>query len=188
MAMDDLPREAEAVPAEKKLDDLYGLIEGIETAMFTTRRADGHLVSRPMATQKRDAIADFWFVTDADAHKLDELEHDAHVNLSYYRDRTREWVSVSGTARVSRDRGQIHRLYQPDWKAWFGDEGGARDGGPDDPRLTLVLVEVESVVYMKNDTPRPVMLFEVAKAMVTGSAPDMGSVRVVSGGELRAAK
>ena len=28
------------------------LIEKLETAMFTTRRPDGHLVSRPMATQK----------------------------------------------------------------------------------------------------------------------------------------
>jgi general stress protein 26 len=35
----------------KKLDDLYDLIEGIEIAMFTTRRPDGHLASRPMATQ-----------------------------------------------------------------------------------------------------------------------------------------
>ena len=69
--------------------------------MFTTRRLDGRLVSRPMATQERGERADFWFVTDGESHKLDELQHDPHVNLSYYRDRTREWVSVSGTARVS---------------------------------------------------------------------------------------
>jgi len=35
----------------KKLDELYALIDGIEIAMFTTRRPDGQLVSRPMATQ-----------------------------------------------------------------------------------------------------------------------------------------
>lgn len=181
---DQTPHDAEAVPKEKKLDDLYGLIEGIEVAMFATRRLDGRLVSRPMATQANDPIADFWFVTDGDSDKLDELQHDPHVNLSYYRDRTREWVSVSGTARISHDRGEIRRLYQPDWKAWFGDEGGDRNGGPDDPRLTLVLVQADSVVYMKNDTPRPVILFELVKAMVTGSTPDIGSVRTVSGGEL----
>lgn len=188
MAMDDAPHGAEAVPTEKKLDDLYALIDGIEVAMFTTRRADGQLVSRPMQVQERGGEADFWFVTDGEAHKLDELEHDPHVNLAFYRDRTREWVSVSGTARVSRDRGQIHRVYKPDWKAWFADEGGARDGGPDDPRLTLLLVDAHSVVYMKSDTPRPVVLFEVVKAMVTGSTPDIGSVRVVTGGEMRAAR
>jgi general stress protein 26 len=35
----------------KRLAELHTLIEKIETAMFTTRRADGRLVSRPMATQ-----------------------------------------------------------------------------------------------------------------------------------------
>jgi hypothetical protein len=34
-----------------KIDELYELIEGIEIAMFTTRRADERLISRPMATQ-----------------------------------------------------------------------------------------------------------------------------------------
>ncbi len=185
MAETNAPHGAEPVPTGKKLDDLYGLVEGIEVAMFTTRRLDGSLVSRPMATQERDdAIADFWFVSDGDSDKMDELEHDPHVNLSYYRDRTREWVSVSGTARISHDREQLRRLYKPDWRAWFGDEGGERDGGPDDPRITLVLVDANSVVYMKNDTPRPVVLFEVVKGMLTGSPPDLGSVRTVSGGEL----
>ena len=173
------------VPAEKKLDDLYALIDGIEVAMFTTRRADGHLVSRPMQTQRREAGADLWFVTDADTHKLDELEHDPHVNLAYYHTRSREWVSVSGTAVVTRDRETVRRLYKPDWKAWFPEQGGARDGGPDDPRITLVQVSAHSVVYMKTDRPRPAVLFEVAKAIVTGGAPDVGSLRRVSERELR---
>ena len=180
----DAPHDADRVPTDKKLDDLYELIDGIEVAMFTTRRSDGHLVSRPMQTQERNAVADFWFVTDGETHKMDELENDRHVNLSYYRDRTREWVSVSGTARVSRDRELIRRLYQPDWRAWFGDEGGERDGGPDDPRLTLLLMDADSVVYMKSDTPRPVVLFEVVKGIITGQAPNVGSVRTLDREEL----
>ena len=32
--------------ADKPLDELYALIEKIETAMLTTRRPDGRLVSR----------------------------------------------------------------------------------------------------------------------------------------------
>jgi general stress protein 26 len=169
----------------KKLDNLYDLIEGIEIAMFTTRRPDGHLVSRPMATQTQAEGSDLWFVTDIESHKLDELDFDPHVNLAYYRDRTREWVSVSGTATASQDRRAIHELYRPDWKAWFGDEGGERDGGPDDPRLALILVEVESVTYLKVDKPRPVVLFEVAKGLVTGTRPDVGEERRVSGTEMK---
>jgi len=170
--------------ADKKLKELYDLIDGMEIAMFTTRRADGQLVSRPMATQTQAEGTDLWFATDIESHKLDELEFDPHVNLAYYRDRTREWVSVSGTATVSRDRKAIHELYRPDWKAWFGDQGGARDGGPDDPRIGLILVDVHSVTYLKQDKPRPVVLFEVAKAMVTGTPPNLGEPKRVEGAEL----
>jgi general stress protein 26 len=177
-------RNQDEAPLAKKLEDLYGLIEGIEIAMFTTRRADGHLVSRPMATQTQAEGTDLWFVTDIDTHKLDELEHDPHVNLAYYRDGTREWVSVSGTATVTQDRRAIHELYRPDWKAWFGDEGGERDGGPDDPRLALILVDVHSVSYLKVNKPKPLVLFEVVKGMVTGTPPDVGEEGHVSRSEL----
>lgn len=170
--------------SSRKIEELYELIDGIEIAMFTTRRADGRLVSRPMATQQRREGADLWFVTDVETHKVDELELDDNVNLSYYRDRTKEWVSVSGTARISQDRKLIRELYRPDWRAWFGKVDDVRDGGPDDPRLALILVEADSVVYMKQDKPTPVVLFEVAKGMVTGSRPDIGKVRELSGSEL----
>lgn len=175
----------DSAPTGKKLDDLYKLIDGIEVAMFTTRRADGQLVSRPMQAQKRNAIADLWFVTDIESHKLDELANDDHVNLSFYKDRTREWVSVAGTARVSQDRSLIHQVYQPDWRAWFGDEGGERDGGPDDPRLALIFVKAQSVIYSVSNKPQPLVLFEVAKGMLTGSTPDVADVREMGERELR---
>jgi len=169
---------------EKKIDEMYSLIDGIEIAMFTTRRPDGSLVSRPMATQRRDGGSDLYFVTDGDTNKLDELKYDPHVNLSYYRNKTREWVSVSGVARLSKDRAKIRQLYEPDWKAWFGDEGGDRDGGPDDPRITLILVEAHSVEYLVVNKPRPVVLFEVVKGMLTGTPPNLGEQRQIMGGEL----
>jgi general stress protein 26 len=174
-----------AVSTEKKLDELYELIGGIEIAMFTTRRPDGHLVSRPMATQERVTGTDLWFVTDISSHKLDELESDSHVNLAFYNLKSREWVSVAGTAIVTQDRNMIEELYKPDWKAWFGDEGGDRDGGPGDPRLALILVEAHSVEYMVVNKPRPVVLFEVAKALVTGSTPDVGEERSLGERELK---
>jgi general stress protein 26 len=172
---------------EKKLDDLYKLIDGIEVAMFTTRRADGQLVSRPMKVQRRTSGTDLWFVTDAEAHKLDELANDPHVNLGFYRNRTGEWVSVSGTAMLTEDRDLIRGLYDPSWKAWFPDEGGRRDGGPDDPRMALIMVEAESVMYSKQDKPRPVYLFRKVKGMVTGKKPPFPEERTLGEREIRKA-
>ena len=168
----------------RKIDDLYDLIEGIETAMFTTRRPNGQLVSRPMATQSRIEGADLWFVTNVETHKLDELAVDPHVNCAYYNNKTHEWVSVSGVAHVSRNRNRIRQLYQEDWKVWFEDNGGDEDGGPNDPRIALIMVEADSATYMKVSKPRPIVLFETLKAKVTGSPPRIGDVKEVTGAEL----
>jgi general stress protein 26 len=175
------------VPLEKKLDDLYALVDGIEIAMLTTRRGDGRLVSRPMQVQERADGVDLWFMTTTETHKLEELERDPNVNLAFYRDRTREWVSVSGTAILSQDRELIRRLYKPDWRAWLGDEGGERDGGPGDPRIRLILVEAHSVVYSKQDRPTPLVLFELARGIVTGTPPKVADLRSLDEGELRRA-
>jgi general stress protein 26 len=113
------------------------------------------------------------------------LQSDSHVNLAYYNAKSREWVSVAGTAIVTQDREMIRELYKPDWKAWFGDEGGERDGGPDDPRLALVLVEAQTVEYLVVNKPRPVVLFEVAKSLLTGTTPKLGEERSLNERELR---
>lgn len=90
-----------------KLERLYELVQDLKIAMLTTRRRDGTLVARPMATQRRADGADFWFVTMQGLPKVDEVAADPNVNLSYTRTNGREWVSISGVARIVRDRAKI---------------------------------------------------------------------------------
>ncbi len=161
----------------KELEPLYEMIDDLEIAMMTTRRPDGHLESRAMATQKRAEGADLWFVALAGSGKLREIEDDPHVNLAYYKDRTREWVSVSGLARQSRDREKIHELYAKDWGIWFPDEGDPRHGTPDDPRFSLIGVDVHAASFLRQDRPQVVILFELAKSLVTGDTPELGETQ-----------
>jgi general stress protein 26 len=158
------------------LDRLYEHIADIEVAMMTTRRADGHLQSRAMATQKRVAGADLWFVTLDGTAKVRDLAADPHVNLAYYKDRTREWVSVSGIVSLSRDRQKIHELYAPDWKAWFPKGDDPRHGTADDPRMVLLGVTVHAAMFLEVNKPEPVVLFELVKGWVTGSTPELGEM------------
>ena len=168
-----------------RVEELHALLKEIEIAMLTTHRADGHLVSRPMALQKAAPGADLWFVTASDAGMVKELRADPHVNLAFYKDRTREYVSVTGTAVLSQDRALINQLYAPDWKVWFEDEGGAYDGSPDDPRLMLIGVTVESARFLSVTKPQAVVFVEYLKGRITGKAPDLGKFQQVSGTELR---
>ena len=162
-----------------ELGKLYEMIEDLEIAMMTTRRADGHLVSRAMANQKHAPGADLWFVTSDETHKLEELEEEPHVNLAYYKDSTREWVSVSGLASVSKERDVIRKLWADDWKMWFGRGDDPRSGTPDDPRITLIGVDVHSASYFELGKPQPVVLFEMVKGWLQGKEPDIGKVHRV---------
>jgi general stress protein 26 len=159
------------------LEELYRHIDDIEIAMMTTRRTDGHLRSRAMATQKRAAGADLWFVTLDDTAKTDDLRHDPHINLTYYKDRTREWVSISGVATLTDDRAKIGELYAPDWAAWFPKGDDPRHGTPDDPRMVLIGVTIHGAEYLHVDTPQPVVLYELIKGWLTGSTPEVGELK-----------
>jgi general stress protein 26 len=162
-----------------ELDRFYSMIDGIEIAMMTTRRRDGHLESRPMANQKRTEGADLWFVTADNTGKLRDLEWDPHVNLAYYKERTREWVSVSGLTTLSRDRQKIHDLYAADWKVWFPQEGDPRHGTSDDPRIVLIGVDIHAAMFLEVNKPRPVVLYEMVKGWVTGEMPDVGDMHTL---------
>jgi general stress protein 26 len=171
-------------PTFDKLNRLYELIEDIEVAMLTTRRRDGSLVSRPMATQRRADGAHFWFVSAGDSPKVQEIAADPNVNLAYYKERTREWVSISGIARLSRDRAKIRELYEPSWKVWFGNRGGNENGGPEDPRMVLIGVEARAAHFMTVEKSAPVLLFESLRARVTGEPAELGVVHEVTADDL----
>ena len=157
-----------------ELETFYDLIDTMKFAMMTTRRPDGHLESRAMANQKHADGADLWFVTADGTDKLRDIAHDPHVNLAYINEGSYEWVSVSGVATASRDRGKIRELYEPDWKAWFGQEGDPRHGTADDPRIVLIGVDVHAAVFLEVNKPKPVVLFELAKGWLTGERAEPG--------------
>jgi general stress protein 26 len=163
------------------LQTLYDRIDDLSIAMMTTRRHDGHLRARAMATQKAAPGADLWFVTANGSGKLAELGADPHVNLAYYRNSNSEWVSVSGLAEISRERATIHQLYQPDWSVWFPKDGAdPRHGTRDDPRMVLIGVPVHAAEFLAIDAPRPVLLYELAKGWLTGREPELGESHALS--------
>jgi len=159
-----------------EIEAFYELADDIKIAMLTTKRPDGHLRSRAMANQKRAAGADLWFVTAAGSEKLDDIAHDPHVNLAYFKASSMEWISVSGMATISTDRATVAELYASDWKMWFPDEGDPRHGTADDPRMVLIGVTIHAAEFLEVNKPRAVVLYELAKGWLTGTEPKIGQM------------
>ena len=137
------------------------MIKDIEVAMLTTVDADGTLRSRPMVTQKTDFDGNLWFFTRADSAKVYEVRRAERVNLSYAAPKQQRYVSVSGTARLVRDRQKAEELWHPFLKAWF-------PGGLDDPDLALLKVTVERAEYWDSPSSTVVHLVGFVKALATG--------------------
>ncbi len=148
----------------KKLGDE---LKGIRIAMMTTAESDGTLRSRPMATQDMDSDGDLWFFTSAGSPKVDEVERDQNVNLGYVKEDDNRYVSVSGTARLVRDRRKIEELWKPALKAWF-------PKGLDDPDLALLQVNVTQAEYWDAPSSAMVQVAGLAKALATGQRAQGG--------------
>lgn len=145
---------------------LAGLIKDIKFAMFTTVEEDGTLRSRPMGTQETEFDGDLWFFTQASAPKVGEVEHDQHVNVSYSKPEDQKYISVSGMARLVRDKAKEKELWNPVFKVWF-------PKGLEDPDLALLKVSVTHAEYWEAPSNTFVRMAGFAKALI-GDRSNLG--------------
>lgn len=112
---------------------MTAFLDAHKVGMLTTQRKDGLMVARAMAVADRENTVDLIFHTHTESGKTEELENNSKVGVSFYKDSTGEWVSISGDAEVVTDRATVEKYYSSSLKAWIGDKGdGVHDGGPSD--------------------------------------------------------
>ena len=148
------------------------LIKDIKLAMMTTVDADGTRHSRPMGTQDKEFDGTLYFLTGKNSHKLEELNHDSHVNIAYANPDSNQWVSVAGTATASHDQQKIDELWSPFHKAWFPE-------GKEDPSIMVIRVDVDSVEYWEAASSKMVQVAGLVKSLVTGRPYRPGENKVV---------
>lgn len=106
------------------------LLGRFDHAMLVTRRGS-ELRSRPMAIGGHTDDGRIRFITRDDSAKLRELEQHAQVNVAMQgADR---YLSISGNARISKDRNLIDDAWQNSQSTWFSD-------GRDDPHVVVLEV------------------------------------------------
>lgn len=149
---------------------LHDLIKDIRFAMFTTRADNGSLRSRPMTTQndpqpEPDCL---WFFASRSGEPVADLLREPAVNVAYADPSNDAYVSVSGSATLVEDAARKKALWSKFAEAWF-------PGGPDDPDLALVRVQIEASEYWNVRESKMTQLFKMARATVTGKPPtDLG--------------
>jgi general stress protein 26 len=149
----------------EKRERLKELVGDFDTAMLVTRTEDGALRSRPLSiVHNKDDQERLYFSTAIDSPKVSELEADPRVHVCM-QDK-RRFASMTGVARVVKDRTLIDKLWSEAWRIWF-------PKGKDDPSLCILIVEPSEAAYWDASGLEGVTyLFEMAKAYVTHTKPD----------------
>ena len=157
----------------QSLEKLRDLIKEIDFCMLTTIDEEGDPHSRPMSSNGDiDRNGDLWFFTNASSHKVDEVAQSPKVNVSFADPDKQRYVSVTGIAKLIRDREKIDELWRPEFKMWF-------PKGKDDPEIALLCVSLEKGEYW--DSPSSTIGFALSfvSSLITGKQPDFGENKKV---------
>jgi general stress protein 26 len=155
-------------------EDVWARIKDIRFAMLTTRDVDGSLTARPMTTVQKQFDGTLWFFTSRSSPPAAAVAASPEVGLQYVDTGSDVYVSLSGEATLEHDRVRMEGLWSPMVKAWF-------PKGIDDPDLVMLRVDVYKAEYWDIKESKPVQLFKMAKAAVTGTRPlDLGEHRTVT--------
>lgn len=140
----------------------HEMIKGIGTAtMITHEIGGGNLGVRPMSVARINEDCDLWFFTSLDSSVVSEIRADDRMSISM-QDGEFAFYVMSGIAKVSTNREQIHKLWKEPYKVWF-------PKGPDDPDICIIHFDSKNGEYWDTQGVNKVKyLFEAAKAYVTG--------------------
>ena len=167
--------EMERASDEESQAKVLELARTARMAMMATYDADGTAHARPMVAVEYVAPEDgaaLWFFTRDGSRKVDELERDPRVLLTYSDSAQDAWVSIEGRALVVRDTALAKELWKEPLRTWFPE-------GPDDPELAMIKVVPEAAEYWDTPSGALVYAYGYLKAAITGKAPDPGEVKHV---------
>jgi general stress protein 26 len=150
------------------LERLASFIKDLKFTMMTTMSADGSLHSRPMATlgvDEKNFDGKLWFFTKLHSPKVNDLDQDQHINLSFADTDKQKYASVSGRASITQEKSMMEKLWNPIFKAWFPE-------GLEDPDIALISVTVESADLWDSPPGKVVQLAGFVKSQLTGRPYD----------------
>ncbi|WP_395245956.1 pyridoxamine 5'-phosphate oxidase family protein [Agromyces sp. MMS24-K17] len=162
--------DADAPDPREERERITQLVTGADTAVLTSRGADGSLHGRPLAVLQHDFDGVIRFLVQDPSEKTREIAADPNVNVSFAS--RHGYLSVAGTARLTRDPATIDELWGPAAQAWFAE-------GREDPSIAVLEVDGHGAEYWARTEPGAFALVKAAAAIFTRRTPDIGENRSV---------
>ena len=159
--------DVENLSHEKAIGKMQELVKHNSMCLFTTSLTKLPLETRPMSVQKVCDQGNFWFLSADNSNHNAEIEKDPRVQLFFTNENDAEFLTIYGTATISKDRTKINELWSSLVKAWFPE-------GKEDPHITVIKVTPEDGFYWDTKNGKAISLIKIATAAVTGKPMDGG--------------
>ncbi|CAL1707198.1 unnamed protein product [Somion occarium] len=175
------------ITPQEKVKALHDIVKRARVGMLTTRNAEGSFHSRAMAptgpiTPYQTHLV---FLANNASRKFEEIQNDAHVNVSFCDEKTTSWASYTGIARVSQDKEKISKHWGVGTSIWFGDLGdGIHKGNREDPRVTIIEVIPESIRYWIPAPSKAGRIADIVTSAATGQAATPGRLNTITKEEI----
>ena len=148
-------------------EKISALVKGIHICMMNTANPDGSIDSRPMALQNTPFDGKLYFLTRRSSAKVDEVEQDRHVTLTFAEPSDQKYITLKGRASVSQDHAKVHELWNSMYKAWF-------PKGPEDPEIAVVRVDVSEGDFWEASSSKVLFYARYMLAAATGGQVPVG--------------
>lgn len=142
----------------EEVDDLHSVMLGVDTA-------GQHM--QPMAPMAAADTKTIWFFTNKETDLAKSVASAKPAQMCAVNSDDGFYACVSGTLEATMDRDIVERFWSPVVAAWFKD-------GKDDDDLILLKFKPDAVSLWKASDSSLKFGWEIAKANLTDSLPDMG--------------
>ncbi len=163
MSRTEIP-DAHQAPTDEERAALWHRIEKVRMTMLTTLDLAGEFTSRPITTQQAQEDGVLWFFVPIDGGVAEELGRDPRVSLNYVDLSDSLYVTLRGTGQILKDPAKVRELWSAMAGAWF-------TGGPDDPKLALLRVDIDKGEYWDSGGSKLVQFFSMAASAITRTPP-----------------
>lgn len=157
----------ENLHSEEAIDKLKKLVDKIDIGMLCSNIDNGRLHAVPMSRQEVDEEGNIWFLFSSESDTHQHVQHDNKVSLLYSDIKDYNFLSINGTAEISKDQARIDKYWNKMIEAWF-------EKGKEDPRIRVLKVTPAEAHYWDNKTNKLVTFFKVALSAVSDQQLDIG--------------
>ncbi len=153
---------------QEAMEKLKEMVDKIDIGMMCTFPSGSdypHAI--PMSRQEVDEEGNIWFLFSSESETHQNLSRNHKVSLLYAHVGDYSFLSINGTAAISREPARIDKYWNKMVEAWF-------EKGKEDPHIRVLKVTPGEAHYWDNKTNKLVTFLKVAASAVSGQPLDIG--------------